>query len=82
MKSDFYHFGGGFVLNVKRADLTLGVTHTGAKFNIPRSFSFPEDNYDEAFDPDDMINVKWNRWRIVFSFTLGFLKDYQKKNEG
>ncbi|MDB4584858.1 hypothetical protein N9164_17040, partial [Draconibacterium sp.] len=82
MKADFYHFGGGFVLNVKRADLTLGVTHTGAKFNIPRSFSFPEDDIDEAFDPDDVIKVKWNRWRIVFSFTLGFLKEYQKKIEG
>lgn len=80
-KSNFYHFGGGFVLNVKGADITLGVTHTGATLNLPRPFNFPEDDDDNIFDPDDLIEVDWDRWRIVFSFSLPFLKDVQRKAE-
>ncbi len=80
-KSDFYHFGGGFVMDLKGADVTLGVTHTGATLNLPRPFSFPEDEEDEIFDPEDTVEVGWSRWRIVFSFSLPFLKDVQKKAE-
>lgn len=80
-KSNFYHYGGGFVLDVKGADITLGVTYTGAKLNLPRPFSFPEESDDEIFSPNDLLEVKWNRWRIVFSFSLPFLKDVQKKAE-
>lgn len=79
--ADFYHFGGGFVLDLKGADVTLGVTRTGAELNLPRPFSFPEGDGDEIFDPDDIVSVDWSRWRIVFSFSLPFLKDVQKKAE-
>ena len=80
-KSNFYNYGGGFVLDLKGADVTLGATYTGAKFKVPRPFNFPEDSEDDIFDPDDFVEVKWNRWRIVFSFSLPFLKDFEKKAE-
>jgi hypothetical protein len=80
-KSNFYHFGGGFVLNIKGADITLGVTQTGATLNLPQPFKFPEDEGDEIFDPNNLVEVDWDRWRIVFSFSLPFLKDIQRKAE-
>ena len=80
-KSDFYHFGGGFAMKLKGADITLGVTYTGANLNVPRPFSFPEDAEDEIFDPNDTLDVKWSRWRIVFSFSVPFLKNVKKKAE-
>lgn len=80
-KSNFYHYGGGFVLDFKGADITLGATYTGAGLTLPRPFTFPEDGDDDIFDPDEHLEAKWRRWRIVFSFSLPFLKDYQKKVE-
>jgi len=80
-KSNFYHYGGGFVLDLEGADITLGATYTGAKMTLPRPFTFPDDEEDEIFDPDEVLQVKWNRWRIVFSFSMPFLKDYKKKAE-
>jgi hypothetical protein len=80
-KSNFYHYGGGFVLDVKGADVTLGLTYTGADLKLPRPFTFPDDSDDDIFDPNEQILVKWNRWRIVFSFSLPFLKDFQEKAE-
>jgi hypothetical protein len=80
-KSNFYHYGGGFVMDLKGADVTLGVTYTGANLTLPRPFNFPEDSDDEIFDSDENLAVRWNRWRIVFSFSLPFLKDFQKKAE-
>lgn len=80
-KSDFFHYGSGFVLDLKGADVTLGLTYTGADLRLSRPVTFPEDSDDEIFDPDDEILAKWNRWRIVFSFSLPFLKDWQHKAE-
>ncbi len=80
-KSNFYHYGGGFVLDLKGADVTLGLTYTGANLTLPRPFTFPEDSDDDIFDPYELLHAKWSRWRIVFSFSLPFLKDFQKKAE-
>ncbi len=80
-KSDFYHYGGGFVLNLNGADITLGVTYTGANLKFPRPFTFPGSGDDDIFDEEAMIDARWNRMRVVFSFSLPFLKDVQKKAE-
>lgn len=80
-KSNFFNYGGGFVLDMKGADITLGATYTGAKLTLPRPFTFPENEDDDIFASDEHLTAKWNRWRIVFSFSLPFLKDVQKKAE-
>ncbi|MBL7864058.1 MAG: long-chain fatty acid transport protein [Cyclobacteriaceae bacterium] len=81
-KADFYHWGGGVVLDFKGADITLGVTHTGAQQTIPRLLNFPDGGGGGIFDPNSTADLKWDRWRFVFSFSFPFLADYAKKLEG
>lgn len=78
-KTDFYHWGGGVVLAFKGADLTLGVTHTGATQQIPRLINFPDGSGEPIFQPGETSDLKWDRWRLVFSFSFPFLADYAKK---
>ncbi len=78
-KADFYQYGGGVVLDFKGADLTLGVTHTGANQKIPRLINFPDGSGAPIFDPTAQSDLKWDRWRLVFSFSFPFLADYAKK---
>lgn len=77
--TDFYHVGGGVVLKLKGADITLGATHTGASQDIPRPVNFPESATDKIFSTGDQANIQWDRWRLVFSFSFPFLKDYANK---
>jgi len=79
--SDFYHVGGGFVLNLNGADITLGVTHTGANLTLPQPINFP-DNPTSTFIGSTVANARWDRWRFVFSFSFPFLKNYTKKFTG
>ena len=80
-KADFYHFGGGFVLSMNRADVTLGATYTGAHQDFTRPFNFPDDPDDSILDSQETATLNWSRWRFVFSFSLPILKDIQKKVE-
>lgn len=77
IKADYYHFGAGFVLDLRRVDVTLGATYTGAKEEFPRPISFPGEVGDqsEIYDPEDMAELKWSRWRFVFSFSVPFFKE-------
>jgi hypothetical protein len=81
IKADYYHFGGGVVLTLKGADITVGGTYTGSKTKFTRPFNFPDDSEDDIFDPDEQSTLKWSRWRFVFSFSLPFLKDKTKAIE-
>ena len=81
LKADFYHFGGGFVLSFKKADITFGTTYTGGKQYMSRAFNFPSGNDDNLFSEEDLSTINWSRWRFVFSFSLPFLKDFEKKIE-
>jgi len=73
--SDFYHIGGGFVLNLNGADITLGVTHTGADLTLPRPINFPDNSQQPIFNSNNVANARWDRWRFVFSFSFPFLKN-------
>ncbi len=81
-KADFFNVGGGVVLDFKGADITLGVTHTGAKQTVPRLVNFPDNGgggNGTIFDPNSTTDLEWDRWRVVFSFSFPFLADYAKK---
>ena len=77
--SDFYHVGGGFVLNLNGAAITLGVTHTGANLTLPRPINFPDNSAQPIFNTSNVANARWDRWRFVFSFSFPFLKNYTNK---
>jgi hypothetical protein len=80
--ADFMNFGTGVVLSFKGADITLGATHTGARQTVPRPVSFPDASNSNIFSTTDTADIKWDRWRLVFSFSLPFLKDYADKLKG
>lgn len=80
--ADFYHIGGGIVLNLKGVDLTIGATHTGASQVVPRPINFPDNTTQGIFANSDTANFRWDRWRLVFSFSFPFLKDYGKRLSG
>ncbi len=80
--ADFYNFGTGVVLTFKGADITLGATHVGANQTIPRPVSFPDSSNSNIFSSTDTADVRWDRWRLVFSFSFPFLKDYADKLQG
>ena len=83
LNSDFYHIGGGVVLTLIGADITIGATHTGANQKFTTDLNVPETNFEEVFDPDHESKFSWSRWRFIFSFSLPFLenkvKDIEKK---
>lgn len=79
---DFYHFGGGIMLKLKGADMTLGATHTGASQKVARPLNFPGDSSQPIFDPNSLADFQWDRWRFVFSFSLPFLKTYTDRLTG
>ena len=79
---DFYHLSGGIMLDLKGADLTLGVAHTGATRVVPRPVNFPENADDSVFSNSDTADFRWDRWRLIFSFSFPFLKDWEKKITG
>jgi hypothetical protein len=80
-QANYYHFGGGVVLHIKRADITLGATYTGATQDFDRPINFPDDPGDEIFGSNDKAQLEWDRARIVFSFSVPFIKEVQEKVE-
>lgn len=77
--TDYYHFGGGVVLALKGVNLTLGTTYTGGKQDFSRPVDFPDEEDDGIFDEDEIATLGWQRWRLVFSFSVRFLEDIEKK---
>ncbi len=80
--ADFFHFAGGVVLSLKRADVTLGAAYTSAKQEFARPVDFPEEGDDSIFEQDETGLFKWSRLRIIFSFSFPFLKDAANKFSG
>lgn len=83
MKSPYYHFGGGVVLALLGADITLGATYTGANQRFNSSLAIPttEDGYDLLGETTGS-RITWDRWRLIFSFSLPFLEQKIKDIEG
>ena len=80
--TDFYHVGGGIVLKLNGADVTLGGTHTGANQTIERPVNFPDNTNQPIFNSGSTADARWDRWRLVFSFSFPFLKNYTDKLTG
>jgi hypothetical protein len=77
IQSDFYHVGGGFLLNLKDVSLSLGLTHTGTSSKLSRPLEFPR--LEPVSEDENNTTVNWNRWRVMFSLSIPLLKDFQRK---
>jgi hypothetical protein len=77
---DFYKFGGGFAINTKAVEITIGVTYTGADQEFRRPIDFPEEGEeDPVFDSDDTATLKFSQWRFVLGFSFPFADKMAKK---
>ena len=81
-RADINHAGAGFILKLKRADVTLGATHAWARESLPRPIDFPDEGEEGIFNSEDTADIRWTRWRFIFSFSFPFLKDIEKKMDG
>ncbi|WP_075602685.1 immunoglobulin domain-containing family protein [Saccharicrinis aurantiacus] len=79
--SDINHFGGGIVLNLKKADITLGATLATSSYKMERPIDFPDGNGGSIVDPDEYSKVNWNRWRFIVGISVPFVNDIAKKWE-
>jgi len=66
---DIYHFGGGFALNLKWAELTLGATFASATRQIPRPLDI---GGDQILNSDAFSDLKYSRWRFIVGFSFPF----------
>ena len=78
-RADIKHLGTGFVLKLKKADITMGVTYAWAKESFPRPVDFPDEGEDGIFNSNEVTDMIWSRWRFIFGFSIPFLKDLQEK---
>ncbi len=79
--SNINHFGGGVVMHLKRADITLGASMASTNYKVKRSLVFPEDGGSGIFDPEAYTDVAWRRWRFIVGVSIPFLNDFAKKWE-
>ncbi len=79
--ANYFHYGGGIVLHLNGADITLGANYMGAKQEFARPINFPDDGTDDILDTSQTGTFEWDRLHVVFSFSLPFLKDVQTKVE-
>jgi len=80
--ADFYHLAAGFVLSIKRVDITLGAAYTSGKQEFARPVDFPDEDDDGIFEMDETGSFKWSRFRVIFSFSFPFLKDVSNRFSG
>jgi hypothetical protein len=78
-RADINHAGAGLILKLSGADITLGATRAWARESIPRPIDFPDEGEEGIFNSDDVADILWTRWRLIFSFSFPFLKDIEKK---
>jgi len=78
IQADIYNFGGGFVLESKWGELTLGATYGFANQNVKRVVDLPDDGDDEILDSGES-NVKFGRWRFLIGFSFPFTSDLKDK---
>ncbi len=79
--SNIYHYGGGVVMHLKRADITLGATLASTNYTMRRVIGFPEMEGDNTQDNERHTNVYWKRWRFIVGISIPFLSDFAKKWE-
>lgn len=79
-QADFFQFGGGFAINSKAVEITIGATYTGADQQFRRPIDFPdEDDQDPVFDSERTSTLKFHQWRFILGFSFPFADKMAKK---
>lgn len=73
--ADLMHFGGGFELELKKMNFTIGAVYSVGEQQIGRISQIPgQNNPDSGIDPDLRTDMIWERWKILIGFDLPFYK--------
>jgi len=72
--SNFYHFGLGFKLNMKKLKLIMGSTFTRGTDKFDQPFDFPESGIDFPIN-DDPSSITVNRWQFVVGLEMPVFGD-------
>lgn len=67
--ADYYHFGFGFQLKLKWAQLVLGTTYTRASVDFERPVDFPDPEV-ELPNNDDLASITEERWRFILGIEI------------
>ncbi|MCV9388405.1 hypothetical protein [Reichenbachiella ulvae] len=68
--SNVYHYGGGFMLNLDKIEVTIGSVYSRGTQSIGKVVNLPGDDTNEA----ERVDVIWERWRFLVGFSLPFYK--------
>jgi hypothetical protein len=78
---NLYHYGLGVTAKLKGIEFTLGGNYYSADLTIPRPVDFPDEGGDgPIFDSRVASTVRFNRWRILFGFSLALLDKMKEEN--
>ncbi|MFY0626405.1 MAG: hypothetical protein JXR07_08930 [Reichenbachiella sp.] len=72
--ADIYHYGGGFALDLKKMDLTLGVIYSRGVQPAGQVFRFPIEEGSVPPEDPPKTDLLWERFRILLGFALPFYK--------
>lgn len=72
--ADIYHYGGGFALDLKKMDLTLGVIYSRGVQPAGQVIRFPVEEGSVPPPTPEKTNLIWERFRILLGFSLPFYK--------
>ena len=77
-QADYFKFGGGFAINTKAVEITLGAIFNGADQEFYKPINFPDEGEDRIFDRSS-TTLKFSQWRFLLGFSFPFA-DKIKKN--
>lgn len=71
--ADIYHYGGGFSLDLKNMNFTMGAVYSRGTQAVGRIARIPgENNSGSSVDLDSKTDMLWERWKILIGFSLPF----------
>ncbi|WP_420580319.1 hypothetical protein [Reichenbachiella sp.] len=71
--ADIYHYGGGFSLELRKMNFTIGAVYSRGTQAVGRIARIPgENNPDSGIDKNATTDMLWERWKILIGFSLPF----------
>ena len=71
--ADIYHYGGGFSLDFKNMNFTIGAVYSRGTQAVGRIARIPgENNSGSGVDLNATTDMLWERWKMLVGFSLPF----------
>ncbi len=80
-QADFFQFGGGFAINTKAIEITIGATYMGASNTFTNEIDFPEEGDDDV-EGSSLSRLTFSQWRFILGFSFPFANKVAKNLDG